>query len=324
MEDASKPWPPTLWALLIRCLTLEFCAKCARWVSLAWLSAGSNDYLSTRHLQVTVGGRCSSLFPDRAGVLQGSILGPTLFLIYVNDAHKCLAPGTDMGVYADDTTLYMLVRTDDCTATQSASLQQSLTALHAWGQKRKVQCEPTKSQCTTISRHQLQQQLPSPVFGDQQVPHDHQLKLLGVLFDDRLSYRAHLRQVSLRANSHLSLLRKASKNLSTAGRITTYHGFVRPLLEYAPLAWMGAAPTHLHQFDRVQRRALHIIGPDAILQSLASRRHIAALSFLYKLLCMSGPDQLTAMVPPLQPQPGPARTRSNHRVQAQHAFQLSE
>ena len=138
--------------------------------------------------------------------------------------------------------LYTLVRSYVCSATQSARLQQSLTALHAWGQKWKVLFEPTKSQCMTISHHQPQRQLPSPVVGDQQVPHDHQLKLLGVLFDDRLSYRVHLRQVSLRANSSLGLLRKASKYLSIAGRITTYRGFVRPLLEYAPLAWMGVAP----------------------------------------------------------------------------------
>ena len=101
-------------------------------------------------------------------------------------------------------------------------------------------------------------------------------------------------------------------------------GLCGPLLEYATLARMGAAPTHLHQLDRVQRRALHIIGPDTILQSLASGRHVAGLSFLYKLLCMSGPDQLTAMVRPLQPPPGPARPRLNHIVQARHAFQLSE
>ena len=289
-------------------------------LALNWLLG----YLSTRHLQVTICGRCSSLFPVRAGVPQGSIRGPTLFLIYVNDVHKCLAPGTDMGVYADDTTLYTIARSKNCTAAQSASLQQSLTSLHACGQKWKVQFEPTKSQCVTIFRHQPQQQPPSPVVSDQQVPHDHQLKLLGVLFDDQLSYRAHLRQVSLRANSRLGSLCRTSKYLSTAGQIRTYRGFVRPLLEYAQLAWMGAAPTHLHQLDRVQRRALHIIGPNTILQSLASRRHVTALSFPYKLLCMSGPDQLTAMVPPLHPPPGPARTRSNHRVQVRYAFQLSE
>ena len=87
---------------------------------------------------------------------------------------------------------------------------------------------------------------------------------------------------------------------------------------------MGAAPTHLHQLGHIQRRALHIIGPNAILHILASRRHVAALSFLYKLLCMFCPDQPTAVVPPLQPPPGPVRTRSNHRVQARHTFQFSE
>ena len=152
-----------------------------------------------------------------------------------------------------------------------------------------------------------------------------------------ISYRAHLWQVSLRASSRLGLLRKASKYLCTYSRITTFHGFVRPLPMYAVLAWIGAAAAHLHQIDRIQRHALNIIGPYAILQSIASRqhvavpsfpdailpsrRHVAALSFLYKLLCMSGHDQLTAMVPPLQPPP--VRTRLNHCVQAQHAFQLS-
>ena len=70
-------------------------------------------------------------------------------------------------------------------------------------------------------------------------------------------------------------------------------GLCGSLLEYAPLARMDAAPTHLHKLDRAQQRALHIIGPDAILQSVASRQHVADLSFLYKLLCMSGPDQLS-------------------------------
>ena len=228
-------------------------------LALSWL----HDYLSTRHMQVTVGGRCSSLFPVRAVVPQGSVLGATLSLIHVNDAHKCLACTTDMGAYADDTTLYTLVRSYVWSATQSASLQQSLTALHAWGQKWKVLFEPTKSQCMTISHHQPQRQLPSPVVGDQQVPHDHQLKLLGVLFDDRLSYRVHLRQVSLRANSSLGLLRKASKYLSTAGRIMTYRGFVRPLLEYAPLAWMGVAPhicTKLIAYNYLVQQGRHTRG----------------------------------------------------------------
>ena len=170
-----------------------------------------------------------------------------------------------------------------------------------------------------IARHQPQLQLPSPVVGDQQVPHDHQLKLLSVLFDDQLSYKAHLRQVSLRANSCQGLLREASKYLSTGGRIMAYCGFMRPLLEYVPLSWMGAALTHLHKliatFSAHHRPRCDFPKPC---------RHATALSFLYKLLCMSGTDQLTAMIPPLQPSSAPVRSRSNHRVQARHAFQLLE
>ena len=97
---------------------------------------------------------------------------------------------------------------------------------------------------------------PRPVPSDLQVPHDQQLQLLGVLFDVRRSYNAHLRQVSLRVNSRLWLLWKASIYLSTAGWITTYGGFLRPLLEYTILIWMGAATTYLHQLDHVQRRAV--------------------------------------------------------------------
>ena len=97
---------------------------------------------------------------------------------------------------------------------------------------------------------------PRPVLGDLQVPHDQQFRLLSVLFDDQLSCNAHLRQVSLQANSRLCLLCKSSIYLSTAGWITTYLAFLRPLLEYAILVWMGAATTYLHQLDHVQRRAV--------------------------------------------------------------------
>ena len=71
---------------------------------------------------------------------------------------------------------------------------------------------------------------------------------------------------------------------------------MRQVLEYAPLVWMGAASGHLRLLDRVQRCALHILGPGVLLQSLAARRLVAALS--YKLMCLAGPPQLTSLVPP--------------------------
>ena len=100
---------------------------------------------------------------------------------------------------------------------------------------------------------------------------------------------------------------------------------MRPVLEYAPLVWMGAASSHLRLLDRVQRRALHILGPDVLLQSLAARRLVAALSYIYKLMCLAGTPQLTSLVPPPSPPPQlppPTcpRTRSDHSVR--HESQL--
>ena len=69
---------------------------------LAWLQ----DYLCDRRLQTTINGFTSSLYPISAGVPQGSILGPTLYLLYTNDAEDHLPAGVELAAYADDTTLY--------------------------------------------------------------------------------------------------------------------------------------------------------------------------------------------------------------------------
>ena len=81
------------------------------------------------------------------------------------------------------------------------------------------------------------------------------------MLDPTLSYRAHTRSVALRASQRLGFLRKAAPILDDHGRVTVYKGFVRPLLEYAPLAWSSAAATNMAQLDKVQQRALHFLGP---------------------------------------------------------------
>ena len=68
---------------------------------LTWLT----DYLSDRRLQVAVGGHHSATFLIRAGVPQGSILGPILFYLCNNAAECCISPNTRLAVHADDTTL---------------------------------------------------------------------------------------------------------------------------------------------------------------------------------------------------------------------------
>ena len=282
-----------------------------------WLSS----YLSSRSLRCLVGGYTSTQYPITAGVPQGSILGPTLFLLYVNDAPSVLVDDAQLEAYADDTTLYSIV-SNGSAAGAGHSLQLSIDRLHNWGQKWKIAFEPTKSQAMTATLRRADLHLPPIMFGGIQVPEANSITLLGVLFDQKLSFGEHLRSVATRARQRLGLLRRSVHLLPLAGRITVYKAFVRPLLEYAPLIWIGASSSHLSRLDRVQHRALGIIGPGAILPSLAIRRTVAALACLYKLQVITGPPQLLEVLPARRQQSANPRTRSDHASAAGHRFQL--
>ena len=114
---------------------------------LAWLQ----DYLRDRRLQITINGSTSPLYPMSAGVPQGSILGPTLYLLYTKDAEDHLPAGVELAAYADDTTLCQSVHTIGDVPESSRTLQSPVDALAAWGESWKISFEPSKSQTLQIS-----------------------------------------------------------------------------------------------------------------------------------------------------------------------------
>ena len=111
------------------------------------------------------------------------ILGPTLFVLYVNDCEDCLPGGSSLAVYADDTTLYKCWSSGDSIQNASSNLQQAVDAVAAWGSSWKIQFEPTKSQALTLSNHRPPIALPSIYFNNIPVAEEDEIKLLGVTFD---------------------------------------------------------------------------------------------------------------------------------------------
>ena len=239
--------------------------------STQWGKSPVLSYLRDRQLKAVVSGQESPLYPVQAGVLQGSILGPTLFLLYVNSCEDVVPDGVKLAVYADDTTLYQVLRTEATILQSRSLLQAAVDAVFAWGAAWKIRFEPSKSQALIIDHHRPAWTVPPICFGGTPVDEESEIKLLGVTFDTHLTFNSHIRSVALRANSRLHLLRRAAPILSPRHRETMYKGFVRPLLEYAPLVWMGSSTTLLAQLDRVQRRALHIISEHTWLPSLSLR-----------------------------------------------------
>ena len=285
---------------------------------LKWL----HSYLADRRIQAVVSGQTSPKFRISSGVPQGSILGPTLFLLYVNDMEDHLPATTQLAIYADDTTLYQCIPSLTALPVGLAQLQNAVDALAEWGQSWKIAFEPTKSQVLTISHHRQPWPIPPATFNGVAIEEVEELKLLGVLFDRSLSFRSHIRQVAVRGHQRLGFMRKALPILDSKAKYAVYRGFVRPVLEYCPLSWLGASQSTLNQLDRVQHRALKLIGPGSYLPSLTVRRQVAALTFLYKLHWIDGPPILTTMTPP-RAVANQHRRSTRHQQKNQHQHQLA-
>ena len=288
---------------------------------LAWL----RDYLSDRRISAVVGGHASVEREIDAGVPQGSVLGPTLFLLYVNDLEDSLPDGVHLAVYADDTTLYVTIESMASVASSSATLQSAVDVLERWGRDWFITFEPTKSQCLTLTRHRADWQIPALLFAGVPVPEVEEIKLLGILIDQQLTFAPQLRAMALKARQRAGFTRRASRYLDGKGNSMVYKAFTRPCLEYAHLTWMGAAASHLETLDAVQASAVKLIGDDGLaIDTLSHRRRVGALTYLYKLQCWDPPPRLQQMVPPLLPRPAQGRTRASKLAHdTWHAHKLS-
>ena len=113
------------------------------------------------------------------------------------------------------------------------------------------------------------------------------INILGVEFDCKLSFEAHIKDTALKASRKITTLRKMRHLLDAEGLQTIYKSQIRSVMEYSPLAWMSSPPTHLNLLDKVQRRAEKLITSahhgecNISLDTLDHRRRVASLTVLH-------------------------------------------
>ena len=200
-------------------------------------------------------------------------------------------------------------------------LQLSIDQLHNWGSKWRITFESSKSQAVAATLRRSDLALPLLQCGGISVPAATTITLLGVLFDQKLSLDDHLRSVATRARQRLGFLRRSAHLLSPASWETVYKAAVPLIMEYAPLVWMGAAHCQLSgPADQVQRKALRLLGPGVISQSLPVRRTVTALSCLNKLHYDAGSLHLLALLPQLRNPPTSPQTSGDHASVSGYAY----
>jgi hypothetical protein len=218
--------------------------------TLAWIHA----FLSGRTQEVVVEGKHSDRAPVTSGVPQGSVLGPCLFLHYINDLPEGI--GSTVRLFADDTIIYRTIDTTD----DAESLQTDLNLLGQWEQKWQMQFHPAKCQALTITNKSKRNTI-----GHIYTLHDHPLqrvteaKYLGITIKHDMNWNHHISNNTKKANQALGFLRRNLRINSIKAKQQAYFTYVRPIVEYASTVWDPYRAYQQHQVEMVQRRAARFV-----------------------------------------------------------------
>jgi hypothetical protein len=280
----------TVWhlRLLQKCKAYGLAGKLLLWLE---------DYLRNRQQLVSVDGECSEKLPVGAGVPQGSILGPIMFLLYINDLPGVLAAETIM--FADDCTLLQKVPRPSQRGAKWESLQDDLERIIDWADTNQMRFAPHKTQAMTISRRHDKSENRTLSMAGVDISEVDSLKLLGVEFAANGTVNEHILKKASTAAKLVGMLRRQSQFFSERARFHIYVATIRPNLEYASPIFVNAPEGTLRVLERVQERAALLFPSfQSRLDSMELRRNVAGLSQLFRILDNTAPNSVQRNLKP--------------------------
>ena len=262
------------------------------------------DYLHNRKQRVVLPGGISDWTTISAGVPQGSILGPLLFLIYINDIVEDI--NSFIRLFADDTSLYVIVENPFVSA---EILNSDIAKVHAWATKWLVTFNPLKTEEMIFSRKLNKPQHPPIHMNQQPIVQVSSHKHLGLTFSEDLSWHEHFEYIKSRAWGRINIMRKLKFQLDRRSLQIIYFSFVRPLLEYADVVWDNCFQYEANELEKIQNEAARIVtGATKLVsinklmnetgwESLSTRRKKHKLTLFYKMNNGLCPNYLTSLIP---------------------------
>ena len=300
-------WPiQGIWRIWHRGLLAKLYHFGVRGQAHSWIT----NYLSDRRQCVRLNGCDSSWLAVPAGVPQGSVLGPLLFLAYTIDLPNCVAVPTSCDQFADDTALTTVSPSPtEC----EGHLQRSVDATSTWLSEWKLAVNVDKTVSMEFTRRPFSSDFAINLNGNT-LKKVRMQRHLGLVLTSDLRWTAHVNQVLSKAARLLHTLKRLRCTLSKAALTLYYCLYIRPVVEYGCVAW-PKLPAHLRdRLERFQRRAFKVIlrkplfehcDHDAILlaiqqPSLESRRQYQAALLGFQLAHETAPKHL---LKPLSPKP---------------------
>jgi len=216
------------------------------------------SYIYERLQLVKIGDVKSDLQPIISGVPQGSILGPLLFLIYINDISSCIDISSSIDLYADDSTLHTSGR--DIQSVQS-DLQSCLDRINYWCKINNMSINPVKTKCMLISsKHRLKRQSTLSLEIDSHyIDNVSSQKVMGIHVENCLQWNVHIRDVCNKLAIKINLLKRLTPFLNTDMKNLFYNAYIIPQFDYCCIVWANGTKSSLNKVFSLQKRAARTI-----------------------------------------------------------------
>ena len=256
---------------------------------LSWISS----YLTNRKQHVVVDGATSTDENVLSGVPQGSVLGPLLFLIYIDDVTATtFSDECALNLFADDMLLYKIVKSQQ----DLEQLQSDIDKIHSWVNSNHLTLNPAKCKFMFVSRRRNPIQPLSLKLNGLPLEQVENFKYLGVLLSSDMTWSAHVESICSKARRLVGLLyRRFSASVDNHSLLEMYKLLVRPHMEYAAPVWSPHLAKDKDNLEKVQKFALRMChknwdaGYQQLLElselpTLENRRLYLKLCTLYKII----------------------------------------
>jgi len=215
------------------------------------------DYLAGRTQRTRIGNFYSGYTDITHGVPQGSVLGPLLFIIYINDLVDNIMHGKIM-MYADDTVIYAA---DQNPGRAIESLDLALEELNVWSKDNKITINQAKSKVILFGvKSGTTDGMNKPKIGRVHLEYVESYKYLGLRLDARLTYRECTADILNKTAHKIWLLAKLKKYISDRMAVLIYKTMVLPYFDYADVVYHAAPKPMLQKLQRMQNKGLKICG----------------------------------------------------------------
>ena len=210
-------------------------------------------FLFDRTQEVVVNGAKSASAPVISGIPQGSVLGPLLFVIYINDLLDDITSGGLM--FADDTKVFRQITSRE----DSLELQSDLTKLEQWSNTWQLHFNAEKCHVLTLGKFENIQHAHRYKIGNNELEHVSDEKDLGITIDSELNFGEHISRKVRVANAIVGQIRRSFSYLDCNTFRRIYTAFVRPHLEYGEAVWSPHLRKYIEMLENVQVRATKLV-----------------------------------------------------------------